>query len=51
MVYGEEGAVRCFFPCTAYDSKAVHPPLVAKTQATICSGNNLRIQDRGYQFI
>ena len=35
-----EGGGPCVCPCTAYDSKTVHPPLAAKTWTTICYGNH-----------
>ena len=35
-------AVLCLFLCTAFESKTVQLPLVAKIQPTICCGVNLR---------
>ena len=37
MVNGYRGVGQCVFPCTAIASKTGHLPLVAKTQAKICS--------------
>ena len=41
------GAVRCNFPSTAYESNTVHPRLVAKSKANICTGTHSTHQDRG----
>ena len=41
------GAVRCIFPSTAYESNTVHPRLVAKSKANICTGTHSTHQDRG----
>ena len=44
---GGLGAVRCNFPSTAYESNTVHPRLVAKSKANICTGTHSTHQDRG----
>ena len=44
---GGFGAVRCIFPSTAYESNTVHPRLVAKSKANICTGTHSTHQDRG----
>ena len=40
------GALRCIFPSTAYESNTVHPRLVAKSKANICTGTHTTHQDR-----
>ena len=42
MGNGWEGAVLCFFPCTAFESKIVQHPLLAKFQPKIYPGDNPR---------
>ena len=44
---GWVGAVRCIWPCIAYDINTVHPRLIAKSQAKICTDITLHIKTVG----
>lgn len=50
LVIGREAAVPCICASTAFDSKTVDPPLVAKIWAKICPGMQSTHQDRGEQI-